>query len=194
MRIFEKPGADNTEEALTAAVRAAAERKMDIAVATGTGQTAERLAEVAKAQGFSGHIVAVSCVYGMHEKGKNELSDRMRKELEGRQVRVVTAAHALSGAERGISKVFRGVYPAEIVSAALRMLGQGVKVCVEIALMALDSGNIPYGEPVVCVAGSGGGADTVCIITPDYTADLLQTRIHEILCKPGLYTSCNLDK
>lgn len=66
------------------------------------------------------------------------------------------------------------------------MLGQGVKGCVEIALMALDSGSIFYGRPVVCVAGSGG-AGTVCVITPDYIADLLNTRIHEILCKPGLY-------
>lgn len=187
MRIFEKPGAVNTEEALILAVNMAIERGLDLVVATGSGDTAKRLAAEAADHSFAGRIVAVSCAYGMHKKGENGLSEEVRAQLERTGVRVVTAAHALSGAERGLSKVFRGVYPAEIISAALRMLGQGVKVCVEIALMALDSGSISYGRPVICVAGSGGGADTVCVITPDYTADLLNTRIHEILCKPGLY-------
>jgi len=82
--------------------------------------------------------------------------------------------------------VFSGVYPAELIATTLRMLGQGVKVSVEIALMALDNGAIEYGKPVVCVAGSGSGADTCCIITPSYTATLLETKVHEILCKPGL--------
>ena len=36
------------------------------------------------------------------------------------------------------------------------------------------------------MGGTGRGADTVCRLTPDYTADLLGTRIHEILCKPSL--------
>ena len=58
----------------------------------------------------------------------------------------------------------------------------------ENGLMALDCGSIEYGRPVVCVAGTGRGADTVCILTPGYTASLFDTRVHEILCKPGLYT------
>ena len=41
-----------------------------------------------------------------------------------------------------------------------------------------------YGKPVIAIGGSGRGADTVCRLTPEYTADLLGTRIHEILCKP----------
>jgi hypothetical protein len=66
------------------------------------------------------------------------------------------------------------------------MLGQGTKVCVEIALMAVDSGSITYGKPVVCIGGSSKGADTACVITPGYTAFLLETKIHNILCKPYL--------
>ena len=54
-------------------------------------------------------------------------------------------------------------------------------------VMALDNGAIELNKPVVCVGGSARGADTACIITPAYTADCLDTKIHEILCKPGLY-------
>jgi len=64
------------------------------------------------------------------------------------------------------------------------MLGQGVKVCVEISVMALDAGLIPYGEPVIAVGGTGRGADTAVIIKPAHAKDILSTRIQEIICKP----------
>ena len=108
------------------------------------------------------------------------------QEFRDKGVIVVTAAHALSGAERGLSKKFSGIYPVEIVANTLKMLGQGTKVCVEIAMMALDNGAIDYGKQIIAVGGSGRGADTVCRLTPEYTADLMGTKIHEILCKPSL--------
>ena len=62
----------------------------------------------------------------------------------------------------------------------------GTKVCVEIAMMALDAGTIDYGRQIIAIGGSGRGADTVCRLTPEYTSDLMGTKIHEILCKPSL--------
>jgi hypothetical protein len=64
------------------------------------------------------------------------------------------------------------------------MFGQGVKVCVEISVMAMDAGMIPYGERVIAVAGTGRGADTAIIIKPAHAKDILNTRIQEIICKP----------
>ena len=46
---------------------------------------------------------------------------------------------------------FKGVYPTDIVAMALRLLGQGFKVCVEISVMALDAGLIPYNEEVIVI-------------------------------------------
>ena len=37
------------------------------------------------------------------------------------------------------------------------------------------------------MGGSSYGVDTAVVITPAYSADILDTRIHEVLCKPGLY-------
>jgi uncharacterized protein len=90
----------------------------------------------------------------------------------------------LSGAERSLSSKFGGINPVEIIAYALRMLGQGVKVCTEVSVMALDSGLIPYGESVIAVAGTGRGADTAVIIKPAHAKDILSTRIQEIICKP----------
>lgn len=183
---FETTGLVNTEATLKIAVEYAKEHGCDIVAATSTGETIFKLKEIADESGFQNRIVAVTHVFGMHEKGVNDMSPETFEKLKAMDVKTVTAAHALSGAERGISSKFHGTYPAEIISAALRMFGQGTKVCVEVALMAVDSGNITYGKPVVCVGGSSHGADTACVITPGYTACLLETKIHEILCKPSL--------
>ncbi len=186
MVTFNSTGIVNTEETLKIAVTYAKEHGCDIVAATSTGDTIFKLKEIANEPGFEGRIVAVTHVFGMHEKGVNDMTPETFEKLHSLGIKTVTAAHALSGAERGLSTKFQGVYPAEIISAALRMFGQGTKVCVEIALMASDSGNITYGKPVVCIGGSSHGADTACVITPGYTACLLETKIHEILCKPSL--------
>lgn len=64
------------------------------------------------------------------------------------------------------------------------MLGQGVKVCVEIAGMAADAGLVPYGEEIIAVAGSGTGADTALVITPAHSNNFFDTSVKEIICKP----------
>lgn len=188
MIVFEKTGPGNTEETLKIALKTAQEKGMDIVVASSEGDTALNLMQKAKDTGFTGKIVCVSCAYGSKTAGINRLSDERRAELEQNGVRVVTAAHALSGGERGLTKMFGSVHPVELIAYTLRMFGQGTKVCVEIALMALDCGSISYGKQVVAIGGSGRGADTACVLTPAYTADLMETKIHEILCKPSLMT------
>ena len=186
MIVFEKPGAINTEATLKLAIQTAQERGMDLVVATSKGNTACRAAELCKEMGFERQLVAVTCAYGHRGPNENGVSEETRILLQDQGVKVVTAAHALSGAERGISKVFGGVYPVEIMAATLRMFGQGTKVCVEVALMAADNGSIAFKKPVVVVGGTAGGADTACIIPPAYTACLLETKVNEILCKPSL--------
>ncbi len=187
MITFKNTGLENTQETLKHSLCAAIEKELDIVVATSTGDTVFQLLELAKEMNYKQNIIAVTYVYGMKEKGKNVCSDETFAQMREKGVHIVTAAHALSGAERGLSSKFHGVYPVEIIASTLRMFGQGIKVCVEVALMANDSGNITYGKPVIAIGGSSHGADTACILTPGYTANLLDTKIHEIICKPGLY-------
>jgi hypothetical protein len=182
---FDSTGPGNTGETLAIAVREAKERGIThIVIASNTGKTAGALAEEARKAGFGGALVCVTHVNGFKERGANELSEENRRRLEEQGVRVYTASHALSGAERAISRSFNGAYPVEIIAHSLRMLGSGVKVAVEIAVMALDGGLIPYGKPVVAVGGTGGGADTAVLLSPGHAQAIFETRIHEILCKP----------
>jgi hypothetical protein len=184
---FDLAGPKNTDATIAIAVREAKERKIShIIIASNTGKTAEALSAEARKAGFEGQLVCVTHVNGFKEKGINELSGENRRRLEEQGVRVYTASHVLSGAERAISRAFNGAYPVEIIAHSLRMLGSGVKVAVEIAVMALDGGLIPQGKPVIAIGGTGGGADTAALLTPGHAQAIFETRIHEILCKPRL--------
>ena len=108
-----------------------------------------------------------------------------RKELLEQGVKILTTTHVLAGGDRACRNKFGGIYPAEIIASALRMLGQGVKVCVEISIMALDAGLIPYGQRIVAVGGTHSGADTAAVILPAHSNSVFDLKVEEILCKPS---------
>ena len=58
-----------------------------------------------------------------------------------------------------------------------------MKVCVEITAMAADAGLIPA-EDIVAVAGTGRGADTVCLIKADSSNRFFKIKVKEIITKP----------
>lgn len=176
---FEKPGRDNTAKVVEMAISVAKERGIKyIVAASNTGETAEYL------KGCGVRTVIVTHVNGFSKKGGNEMTEEKRRELIEQGMTVVTSTHVLSGAERGISRKFGGSYPVEIMAHTLRILGQGVKVGVEISVMALDAGAVPYGEDIIAIGGTGRGADTAIIIKPEHASDILETKIREIICKP----------
>lgn len=184
MTVYSTPGKINTEATVHIALEEAQKRGIrHIVIASYTGFTAEY---------FKGHselnIVVVRGTFGFSAKESNaiRMSEDVYHELISQGIQVVTAAHALSGAERSLSTSFKGVYPVEIISHTLRMFGQGTKVCVECASMACDSGAIPAGEPVIAIAGTAEGADTAIILKAANTHRILETRICEYLCKPTL--------
>ena len=161
MIVYEVPGKQHTAETL----RLAAERA--------------RAADV--------HLVLDKLVIvgSVPDKGVQKMRPEVQEALARKGVPLVLASHVLSGAERGLSTKMGGIYPVEIIAHTLRMLSQGVKVCLECSVMALDAGAIPYGEKVVAVGGTGHGADTACTLTPAGANAVLDCKIHEILCKPS---------
>ena len=176
---FEKPGKENTQSVVNLALNTAKLRGINnIVVASNTGYTAEFFKECGL------NIVVVTHVNGFEQKGKNEMTEEKRKDLESCGMKVITTTHVLSGAERAMTKKFGGIYPVEIMAATLRIFGQGVKVGVEVSVMALDCGAIPFGKEVIAVAGTGRGADTAIILKPEHASEIFDTKICEIICKP----------
>ena len=66
------------------------------------------------------------------------------------------------------------------------MLGQGMKVGVEISLMAMDNGAVPYGKEILAVGGCGHGSDYVISLIPGHSNNLFETKVIDIICKPRI--------
>ena len=77
-----------------------------------------------------------------------------------------------------------GIKTPQVMANLLRIFGQGIKVCVEIIMMACDGGQIDLGEKVIAVAGAGAGADTAIVATASSSTKMSGLRVHEIICKP----------
>lgn len=184
MVCFENAGKQNTAETVRIALARAQELGCPIVAASTMGVTADALLTAAEAAGFTGKIVIVRGCSSRQRSGVNLMKPEVKAALEARGARIVTAAHALSAGERSVSGTFKGAYPLELMAHTLRMFGQGVKVCVEASVMALDADELPFGVPVVALGGSHRGADAAVVVTPSYSATLLQTVVNEVLCKP----------
>jgi uncharacterized protein len=79
---------------------------------------------------------------------------------------------------------FYGSGAPEAMAMILRTICQGMKVCVEITLMAADGGHVARGEEVIVVSGTGRGADTAVVAMAATSSNLEDVHITEILCKP----------
>ncbi len=180
---FDRPGKENTEMTLKLALERAERKKIDhVVFASSTGYTARKIIEMS--EGKSLKLVCVTYHTGFYEEGRSSLDPETEKFLIDNGVRIVRQSHILSGVERSISRRLGGVSRVEAIAEALRSLfGHGLKVCVEIAIMAADSGAIPI-EEVIAVGGTGRGADTAVVLRPAHMNSFFNLEIREIICMP----------
>lgn len=152
-----------------------------LVVASTTGDTglkfAERLTEDI-------NLVVVTHSAGWKEPNYTEIPEERREKIEKAGAEVFTGTILTTSLERSLADKYGGTYPTHIIADTLRSLGQGVKVAAEIVMEAVDAGLVPEGEEVLAVAGTGRGADTVCIIQSKASRRFLDLKIKEILAKP----------
>ncbi len=188
MLAFEKPGPHNTAACVAETLKTAKERDLKhIVVASNYGDTVRLFLDEAAKANQDVHLVCVTHAFGCTKPGFCELSMDERKALVARGVHVLSTTHVLSGAERGLSREYKGISPVEVMAKTLYLFGQGLKVGVEVAVMALDAGLVPYGEDILAVGGTARGADTAIILKPSHAATILETKIREIVCKPWTF-------
>lgn len=180
---FEKPGASNLKQTLELAKARAEELGIrDILVATTTGSSGVAAAEV-----FSGYnLVAVTHSTGFSQQDVQELLPEHRERIEKLGGKILTCQHALGGVNRAVRRKLSTYQLDEIIAYTLRTMGQGFKVCLEIALMAADAGMVSVKEELISIGGTGRGADTAVVLTPANAQDFFDLKVHEIICKPRL--------
>ncbi len=170
-----------TEEVLRIGKDYAEENNIhDIVVATTRGKTGSMAADIFEDQ----NIVAVTHSTGFREEGKQELKDKNRRKMEEQGIDILTGPMPFHSWNDYYRKEKGSVMTPTIIADTLRLLGQGTKVCVEIVSMATDAGLIPP-EPVLAIAGTGYGADTVLLIEGKNSRKFFDMKIKDVIAKPA---------
>ena len=178
---FESPGEENTDATLKAAYERAQELGIrNVVVSSTRGGTALKALEVF--EGFN--VVVVTHQAGFREPGRIEMSDETVEEVRARGGKVLTTAHAFGGVSSAIWKKYNTLAPGMLVANVLRIFGQGMKVALEVVLMAADAGLLPMDEDVIAITGTGRGADTAVVVKPAHSTQFFDLYVREIIAKP----------
>lgn len=183
---FNQSGVENTDEVVNIVYDRLKQGDIkSVVVASSRGGTGLKFAR--KMAGET-NLVVVSSHPGFSSPGVWNFDLNALKELESLGCKVVRQSHVLSGLERSISNKFSGISHTELLAEALRCLfGVGMKVAIECAIMAADSGAIPI-DKTIAVGGSssdrGKGADCAIVAWPSHFNNFFDFRVLEILAKP----------
>jgi hypothetical protein len=180
---FEKPGKDNTQRTFELAKRRAEELGIEtILVASTRGETGVKACKVFRDY----DVVVVTHSTGFKEPNHQELTDENRAAIEAAGGKILTCQHTFGGVGRAVRKKLGTYELEEIIAYTLRLFGDGMKVVVEIAVMAADAGLVRTDEQVIAIAGTGKGADTAVVLKPANAQTFFDLEVLEILCKPRL--------
>jgi len=178
---FSEAGPKNTRSCLELLDKAAAEGFQHLVVASTTGdsgaQAARRLA------GQNVNLVVVGHSVGFKNPNIDEFLPEHFEEitrLGGKVLKATILTHSL---ETSLADQFKGSAPTLLIANTLRRLGQGMKVCCEIVMEAVDAGLIPEETEVVATAGTARGWDTVAIVKSAASKRFLKLSVLEIWAK-----------
>jgi len=183
---FEKGGPHNTDKALEIAKKYADQFAIrDIIMASTTGTTAEKSLNLFDPNEYN-LVVITHSYYFTGVNKRQEFPEEKMTDLKNKGLKFFIGTHAFGGPERSMRISLKQWGPIEIMAKYLRTnFCQGMKVCMEIAIMAVDAGLIEDIErEIICIGGTGRGADTVCLIKPAPTSLFDRLRVKAILAKP----------
>lgn len=130
-------------------------------------------------------VIVVSHVAGYAGPNTQELTDENRAVIESGGGKILTAQHGFAGVNRAIRRKTETYQPNEIIADVLRIFGSGMKVMLEIAMMAADAGLVETGRPVIAIAGTHRGADSAVVVVPQNSDYFFDLKVPEIICLPA---------
>lgn len=187
---FEDPGEENTELVVEAVGKYIEKHgPMDVVVASTSGSTALKFA---KALGRRAKIICAAEGAYRREWGYEYpcMSPKIKKELEDMGVTVLDKiSYVLHGSLYELSN-YSFPTPETTFKDTLYAFGQGMKVAVEVVIIATEFGLIEPFKDVIGVGGSGRGADTAVVLRSTYAGTVFsrdknkRLEIREIIAMP----------
>jgi hypothetical protein len=165
---FDEPGEENTQSVIEAvSQRLEAGGVKRVIVASTTGETAVKFAGSLKGKA---ELICVSEAPYRREWGEKWpcLKQKFRRELERVGVTIIDRAPYIFHNSILEAAAWSDAFPERLVKETLYCFGQGMKVAVEVALMAVSFGYVTPYENVIGVGGSGTGADTAIVLRATY--------------------------
>jgi len=177
---FESRGSMSTAKVFDLVAERATMLGISTVVVPSTGG-ATGLRAVESLQGLN--VVVVSHSTGFGSPGSQQMPAETRAQIEEAGAKVLTATHAFGGVGRSVRKKFDTWQVEELVAQTLKRFGDGVKVAIEVSLMAADAGMIPAHEEIIACGGSGRGLDTALVLKPTHAQTFFDLEVLEIICK-----------
>ena len=183
-KIFDSPGKENTKETLELAkYNADLLNIKKIVIASTRGDTINQAITIFSSTIYE--LIVVTHNYGFREGLEQEFPETLRNELEKQGIKVITGVLAFSGVGSSLLRKYQQYDSTTMFARLIRtVMCQGIKVVMEIVLMACDAGAVDVGEDVISIAGTGRGADTCCLIKSASTRLFENLRVKVILAKP----------
>ena len=180
---YEKPGPQNTQACMDILCQLVDDEEYeDVVVASTSGETGVTAAR--RLQGKGVNLVIVAHSTGFLGPNQDQFSDDLYQEITSLGGRVYKGTILTHSIETALAKEFSGCYPTLLVANTLRRFGQGIKVCCEIVMEAVDGGLVAEGREVVALAGTAKGADTVAVIKSAASKRFLDLYVSQIIAKP----------
>lgn len=166
-----------------------------VVVASSSGETAVKLAEGMSSAGRGERIICVSDPpYAVGRPTSwPRLSPDKRDKLASLGVEIVDWAPYASMAYswKAAENVYGALDLLVVVFDAFRMVGgNGLKVAIEVALMATNVGKVKPGDEVISIGGTARGADMAIVMKAAYSCDIFakdlakRPEVREILAMP----------
>jgi uncharacterized protein len=179
---FEESGRDNSKRVFELVEQRANELGIStIVVASTTGYSGNLAVKILSGM----KVIVVTHVSGYAGPNTQELEEENRLAIETAGGKILTTQHSFSGVNRAVRKKLEAYQLNEIIADVLRIFGAGMKVMLEICMMAADAGLINTGEPVIAVAGTHRGADSAAVIVPENSDNFFDLKVPEIICIPA---------
>lgn len=154
-----------------------------LVVASSRGYTAEKMVKSIPLDRVK--MVVVKLAAPRDEEFNLEFDEGVKELLASRGVPLVQATHTLSGAlDVALAERLKALAYSRLIAEVLYLFSQGMKVCLEIASMAVDAGLVPEGSDALCVAGTGYGADTSVLLQAEGSSRFFDIKVKRVLCMP----------
>lgn len=187
---FDEPGEENTQwviEAVSQRLEVGGTRK--VIVASTSGKTAVEFARSLKGKAA---LICVSEAPYRREWSEEWpcLKQEFGQELEKLGVTIIDKAPYVFHSSVLEAARWPDAFAERVVKETLYSFGQGMKVAVEVTLIAVSCGYVTPYEDIIGVGGSSKGADTAIVLRATYPASLFdkdpakRLEIREIIAMP----------